>query len=73
MEDGEGPVCRLVVGAFIRGFAGFRSPPQPQRPQYRAPDRAPDAVVRETTRRDQATLYRLSGCGGCCPPSRCWP
>ncbi|RJE25662.1 Multifunctional beta-oxidation protein [Aspergillus sclerotialis] len=53
---------------FIRGSGGFGGSPKPtaSRPKaavapYKAPQRAPDAVVQEKTSEDQAALYRLNG------------
>ena len=53
---------------FIRGSGGFGGSPKPTvaRPKgataaYKPPQRAPDAVVQETTSEDQAALYRLNG------------
>jgi multifunctional beta-oxidation protein len=53
---------------FIRGSGGFGGSPKPTavRPKgataaYKAPQRAPDAVVEEKTSEDQAALYRLNG------------
>ncbi|KAJ5851878.1 Short-chain dehydrogenase/reductase SDR [Penicillium soppii] len=53
---------------FIRGSGGFGGSPKPTAPRakaatasYKAPSRAPDAVVEEKTSEDQAALYRLNG------------
>ncbi|KAK5118517.1 bifunctional hydroxyacyl-CoA dehydrogenase/enoyl-CoA hydratase fox2 [Meristemomyces frigidus] len=51
---------------FIRGAGGFGGPKKgtdrgPATRVYKVPSRAPDAVVEEKTREDQAAIYRLSG------------
>lgn len=51
---------------FIRGAGGFGGPKAmtdrgPATASYKAPSRAPDAVVEEKTTNEQAALYRLSG------------
>jgi multifunctional beta-oxidation protein len=53
---------------FIRGSGGFGGSPKPTVARakaataaYKAPKRAPDAVVEEKTSEDQAALYRLNG------------
>ena len=53
-----------TMNLFIRGIGGFEAQP----PKYKTfiqipkiPERAPDAVLKEVTRPDQAILYRLSG------------
>jgi multifunctional beta-oxidation protein len=53
---------------FIRGSGGFGGSPKPTVARakgataaYKAPNRAPDAVVEEKTSEDQAALYRLNG------------
>lgn len=51
---------------FIRGSGGFGGPAKgsdrgPATRVYKAPARAPDAVVEEATSPDQAAIYRLSG------------
>jgi multifunctional beta-oxidation protein len=53
---------------FIRGSGGFGGSSKPTAPRakaatasYKAPSRAPDAVVEEKTSEDQAALYRLNG------------
>lgn len=60
------PLCRMVSSSFIRGLTGFQGPKQPPRPTYAPPKRAPDAVTEQSTREDQALLYRLSGCARAC-------
>ncbi|KAK4552303.1 bifunctional hydroxyacyl-CoA dehydrogenase/enoyl-CoA hydratase fox2 [Recurvomyces mirabilis] len=51
---------------FIRGAGGFNGPKKgtdrgAATRVYKAPSRAPDAVVEEKTTEDQAAIYRLSG------------
>jgi len=51
---------------FIRGSGGFGGPSKgtdrgPATRVYKAPSRAPDAVVEEATTEEQAAIYRLSG------------
>lgn len=51
---------------FIRGSGGFGGPSKGENrgaatTVYKPPQRAPDAVVEETTSEDQAALYRLNG------------
>src|ERR1700721_480474 len=46
---------------FVRGEGGFGGPRGPAGALEPVPERAPDEVVRYSTRPDQALLYRLSG------------
>lgn len=50
---------------FCRGDGGFavdgRHDPAPERPDWQAPERAPDAGIALQTAPDQALIYRLSG------------
>jgi len=58
-QDG-GKLASYRTGQFIRGEGGFggeRGPPS----TWRLPDRAPDYVVEQATRPDQAVIYRLTG------------
>jgi len=58
-EDGR-PLATSRIGQFIRGEGGFGGDSGP-RLEWAVPDRAPDHVVEQRTRPDQALLYRLSG------------
>lgn len=60
-EDGE-ELMRNEVTAFVRGAGGFGGPRGPSADSVtKEPDRAPDAVITESTSPTQALLYRLSG------------
>jgi (3R)-3-hydroxyacyl-CoA dehydrogenase / 3a,7a,12a-trihydroxy-5b-cholest-24-enoyl-CoA hydratase / enoyl-CoA hydratase 2 len=50
-----------ISSAFVRGEGGFGGDRGPSGPKNEPPDRKPDAVLTQTTRPDQAILYRLSG------------
>jgi len=54
------PMWRSSSSMFIRGEGGFGGESAPSTPWNR-PDRAPDHLVRFTTRPEQALIYRLSG------------
>ncbi|XP_032435474.1 peroxisomal multifunctional enzyme type 2 [Xiphophorus hellerii] len=61
--NGDKLVCYNQFSVFVVGagrFGGKRSSDKSKAP-LPAPKRAPDAVVIESTTRDQAALYRLSG------------
>ena len=58
-DDGR-PLATARIGQFIRGEGGFGGDPGPKL-DWALPERAPDHVVVQPTRRDQALLYRLSG------------
>jgi len=58
-EDG-GLLVELSTGAFIRGAGGFGGDRGPKS-SFAVPERGPDLIVEQQTRRDQALLYRLSG------------
>ena len=60
--DGHGePLCRNTSHIFIRGLGGFGGERGPSGAKNVPPDRAPDVVVRQKTRENQALLYRLAG------------
>jgi len=59
-EQGE-PLCRNTSHIFIRGLGGFGGERGPSGAKNVPPDRAPDAVVHQKTRENQALLYRLAG------------
>jgi len=61
-------ICYNEGTIFIRGVGGFGGPKNRKNIPYPAsvapntiPKRAPDAIVKEKTLKEQATLYRLSG------------
>jgi acyl dehydratase len=59
-SDSE-PLFDLVMSAFIRGEGGWGGERGPSGPTNVAPQRAPDHLVRSSTRPEQALVYRLSG------------
>lgn len=60
--DGKGErVFDNVFSIFVRGEGGFGGERGPEAVKADPPDRAPDFEVVETTSREQALLYRLSG------------
>ena len=62
VEDDEGPLFTTKATLFVRGAGGFggeRGPSSDGRNQ--PPDRAPDVVIEDETRPEQAAIYRLSG------------
>lgn len=54
------PVAETTSTIFVRGEGGFGGDRGSSAP-WDVPDREPDLVVEQPTRRDQALLYRLSG------------
>ncbi len=59
--DGDGVEVALNrIGLFIRGIGNFGGERGPSGRPNEAPQRAPDAVVRQQTQPNQALLYRLS-------------
>ena len=60
VDTGE-PVFDLVMSAFIRGEGGWGGDRGPSGTPNEIPDREADQVLSETTRPEQALLYRLSG------------
>lgn len=62
IEDREGPMFTTKSTLFIRGAGGFGGERGPSGGTTNAPpDRAPDCVVEDVTRPEQAAVYRLSG------------
>jgi acyl dehydratase len=55
------PLFTTRMVAVIRGAGGFGGKPGPASAAVEPPSRAPDHVVVQRTREDQALLYRLSG------------
>jgi len=55
-------LCRAIGGVYVRGLGGFGGDRGPTRDKENLPPkRTPDAVHEETTRENQAQIYRLSG------------
>ena len=52
---------RNRMSAFIRGIGGWGGERGPKSPEHTPPARAPDAVVREKTAKNQALVYRIAG------------
>lgn len=61
VSDAEGPLFTTLATLFIRGAGGFGGERGPTRQMLQQPDRAPDFVVEDITREEQAALYRLTG------------
>ncbi len=59
VDDGD-PLFTTVISLFIKGEGGWGGDRGPSSDST-APDSEPDAVVRYSTRPEQALLYRLSG------------
>ena len=55
------PIFDLVMSAYIRGEGGWGGERGPSGSENASPDREPDHVLTETTRAEQALIYRLSG------------
>jgi len=61
-SDGSGPMFKTHATLFVRGAGGFGGERGPSGGDTATPpDRAPDAVVEDTTRPEQGAIYRLSG------------
>jgi (3R)-3-hydroxyacyl-CoA dehydrogenase / 3a,7a,12a-trihydroxy-5b-cholest-24-enoyl-CoA hydratase / enoyl-CoA hydratase 2 len=61
-RDESGDEIALATSSmFIRGIGGFGGERGPSGEANVPPDRAPDAVIEETTLERQALIYRLSG------------
>jgi acyl dehydratase len=62
VEDDDGPLFTTKATLFVRGAGGFGGERGPSNASKNAvPDRAPDHVVEDVTRLEQAAVYRLSG------------
>jgi len=62
VEDDKGPLLTAKATLFIRGAGGFGGERGPSTVgKNEPPDRAPDHVVEDVTRPEQAAIYRLSG------------
>uniref|UniRef100_A0A8C6URX2 Hydroxysteroid (17-beta) dehydrogenase 4 n=1 Tax=Neogobius melanostomus TaxID=47308 RepID=A0A8C6URX2_9GOBI len=59
--NGDELICYNQYSIFVVGAGGFGGKRSSDKPPVPPPQRAPDAVVIESTTRDQAALYRLSG------------
>lgn len=61
-SDGK-PICRNQFSIFITRAGGFGGKRKTDKvvPLGISPERVPDKVVEETTKVDQAALYRLNG------------
>src|SRR5262249_6610103 len=60
-DDSGAELAYNEISTFVRGAGGWGGERGPSTPENVPPERAPDAVVEEKTRDDQALLYRLSG------------
>lgn len=61
-EDESGTLlCETEWTLMFLKDGGFGGSPPPRTPKFRVPEREPDWVVEETTSKEQALLYRLSG------------
>lgn len=62
VEDDDGPLFTTTATLFVRGAGGFGGERGPSTTGKNAPpERAPDHVVEDVTRKEQAAVYRLSG------------
>lgn len=63
VSDKDGPLYSTHATLFIRGAGGFGGErgPSAEESAVIIPDRAPDHVVEDVTRPEQAALYRLTG------------
>ncbi|MCG8316554.1 MAG: 3-alpha,7-alpha,12-alpha-trihydroxy-5-beta-cholest-24-enoyl-CoA hydratase [Pseudomonadales bacterium] len=63
VEDDDGPLYTTHATLFIRGAGGFGGErgPSSKDTAVTIPDRAPDHIVEDCTREEQAALYRLTG------------
>jgi acyl dehydratase len=62
VEDDDGPLFTTTATLFVRGAGGFGGERGPSTADKNlVPDRAPDHVVKDVTRTEQAAIYRLSG------------
>ena len=60
--DGDGPLFSATASIFARGSGGFGGERGPSTKGVNAPpERAPDDVIEDETRLEQAAVYRLSG------------
>lgn len=62
VEDDDGPLFTTTATLFVRGAGGFGGERGPSTAGKNAPpERAPDHVVEDVTRKEQGAIYRLSG------------
>jgi acyl dehydratase len=61
-SDADGPIFTNRFGIFVRGAGGFGGEAGPStKDKNQPPERDPDHVWEDTTRPEQAAIYRLSG------------
>jgi len=61
VDESGAAVFDNVFSIFVRGEGGFGGDRGPESPKLEPPSRAPDFEVAQSTSREQALLYRLSG------------
>jgi acyl dehydratase len=62
VEDDDGPLFTTTATLFVRGAGGFGGERGPSTAGKNAPpERAPDHVIEDVTRKEQGAIYRLSG------------
>jgi acyl dehydratase len=62
VEDDDGPLFTTTATLFVRGAGGFGGERGPSTAGKNAPpDREPDHIVEDVTRKEQGAIYRLSG------------
>jgi len=62
VEDDDGPLFTTTATLFVRGAGGFGGDRGPSTAGKNAPpEREPDHVVEDVTRKEQGAIYRLSG------------
>ncbi len=63
VSDDDGPLYTTHATLFIRGAGGFGGErgPSSEETAIKVPEREPDHVVKDTTREEQAAIYRLTG------------
>jgi acyl dehydratase len=62
VEDDDGPLFTTTATLFVRGAGGFGGDRGPSTAGKNAPpEREPDHIVEDVTRKEQGAIYRLSG------------
>jgi acyl dehydratase len=62
VEDDDGPLFTTTATLFVRGAGGFGGERGPSTAGKNAPpERAPDHLIEDVTRKEQGAIYRLSG------------
>jgi len=62
VEDDDGPLFTTTATLFVRGAGGFGGDRGPSTAGKNAPpEREPDHIVEDMTRKEQGAIYRLSG------------